>query len=119
MPYVDTLLREYLLFRGFTATLSTFNADKRNDRADRVDKVIDLIFRRHVPQLDVDGLMSTLALLRERFFSRLDGGVHQLMTGSMFHVTNLTPGSECNPSRAHGLVKSTVVHVTNLTPGVA
>ena len=46
MPYVDTLLREYLLFRGFTATLSTFNADKRNDRADRVDKVIDLIFRR-------------------------------------------------------------------------
>lgn len=72
MPYVDTLFREYLLFRGFTNALTAFNADARNDRLDRVDKVIELIFHRHLPQLDVDGLMSTLALLRERFFSRLD-----------------------------------------------
>lgn len=72
MPYVDTLFREYLLFRGFTNALTAFNADARNDSLDRVEKVIELIFHRHLPQLDVDGLTSTLALLRERFFSRLD-----------------------------------------------
>jgi hypothetical protein len=47
----------------------------------------------------------------------------QLMTASMFHVTNLTPGSECNPSRAYGqtthqLMIASMVHVTNrVTPG--
>lgn len=25
LPYVDALIKEYLLFRGFTATLSAFN----------------------------------------------------------------------------------------------
>ena len=72
VPYVDTLMREYLIFRGFTGTLVTFDAEARNDRTDSVDKVVDLIFNKHVPQLDVDGLRHTLGLLRERFFSRLD-----------------------------------------------
>lgn len=28
LPYVDALIKEYLLFRGFTATLSAFNKVK-------------------------------------------------------------------------------------------
>lgn len=27
IPYVDTLVKEYLAFRGFTSTLAAFNAD--------------------------------------------------------------------------------------------
>ena len=74
IPFVDTLLREYLLYRGFVGTLAAFNTDRSNDRTHGydVDKVVDLIFRRIIPSLDVDGLVSTLALLRERFFARLD-----------------------------------------------
>lgn len=32
LPYVDTLIKEYLLFRGFTAALHAFNADLAADR---------------------------------------------------------------------------------------
>lgn len=32
LSYVDTLFKEYLLFRGFTATLQAFNADLSTDR---------------------------------------------------------------------------------------
>ena len=30
--YTDELLREYLLFRGFTATLKQFELEKKNDK---------------------------------------------------------------------------------------
>lgn len=31
MPYVDDLVREYLLFRGFTATWQSFSAEQASD----------------------------------------------------------------------------------------
>jgi hypothetical protein len=37
VPYVETLLREYLLFRGFTATLASFNSDRTADRTHGCD----------------------------------------------------------------------------------
>lgn len=32
LKYIDTLFKEYLLFRGFTTTLQTFNSDLASDR---------------------------------------------------------------------------------------
>ncbi len=32
LNYIDTLFKEYLLFRGFTTTLQTFNSDLAADR---------------------------------------------------------------------------------------
>ncbi len=32
LPYVDQLFKEYLLFRGFTATIQAFNGDLAGDR---------------------------------------------------------------------------------------
>jgi hypothetical protein len=32
LPYVDTLVKEYLLFRGFTASLQAFNVELAADR---------------------------------------------------------------------------------------
>ncbi len=32
LPYVDQLFREYLLFRGFTGTIQSFNSDLANDK---------------------------------------------------------------------------------------
>lgn len=32
VQYIDELIREYLLFRGFTGTLKTFDLDLKNDK---------------------------------------------------------------------------------------
>jgi hypothetical protein len=32
LPYVDSLVKEYLLFRGFTQTLQAFNAELAEDK---------------------------------------------------------------------------------------
>ena len=73
VPYVDTLVREYLLYRGCSGALAAFDAERGEGRAfDRADRVAELIFGRHVPRLDAVGLSRTLGLLRDRYFSRLD-----------------------------------------------
>ena len=73
MPYVDTLVREYLLYRGCSGALAAFDAERGEGQAfDRADRVAELIFGRHVPRLDAVGLSRTLGLLRDRYFSRLD-----------------------------------------------
>lgn len=74
VAYVDSLLREYLLYRGFTGALAAFDAERASlpPELDSADAVTDLLFRKHIPSLDVVGLTRTLALLRDRFFSRID-----------------------------------------------
>ena len=74
VAYVDSLLREYLLYRGFTGSLVAFDAERASlpPELDSADAVTDLLFGKHIPSLDVVGLTRTLALLRDRFFSRLD-----------------------------------------------
>ena len=73
VPYVDTLVREYLLYRGCSGALAAFDAERCEGQAfDRADRVAELIFGRHVPRLDAVGLSRTLGLLRDRYFSRLD-----------------------------------------------
>ena len=76
VPYVDTLVREYLLYRGFTSALASFDDERAMRGADAAldvpDRVVSLVFHRQIPRLDVHGLVRTLSLLRERFFTRLD-----------------------------------------------
>ena len=66
--YVDSLLREYLLYRGFTGSLAAFDAERASlpPELDSADAVTDLLFGKHIPSLDVVGLTRTLALLRDR-----------------------------------------------------
>ena len=73
VPYVDMLVREYLLYRGCSGALAAFDAERGEGQAfDRADRVAELIFGRHVPRLDAVGLSRTLRLLRDRYFCRLD-----------------------------------------------
>jgi hypothetical protein len=32
IPFIDDLIKEYLLFRGFTQTYRSFDAEKKNDK---------------------------------------------------------------------------------------
>ncbi|KAJ2105862.1 WD repeat-containing protein 91, partial [Coemansia sp. RSA 921] len=43
LEYIDDLLREYLLFRGFTSTLQAFESDLEQDRDQgfHADKIVD------------------------------------------------------------------------------
>lgn len=66
IQYVDSVLREYMLFRGFSNTLKTFDSELKSDKDKgfRVDKIIDQMM----------GAINTqdLLLLRE-IWNHLDG----------------------------------------------
>jgi hypothetical protein len=73
LPYLDTLLKEYLLFRGFTSTVRVFESERRGDKAAgfRVERLVDLVFEQYVPQYDAPRLLELLDFLASRFFSKL------------------------------------------------
>eukprot|EP00729_Bicosta_minor_P023836 gene23836-24750_t len=73
METVDEALREYLLFRGFTHTLRTFEAELRHDKdkAFQSTKIVNQIFV-HVTAFELGGLCEFWDHLSKRFFSRLE-----------------------------------------------
>ncbi|XP_031557069.1 WD repeat-containing protein 91-like [Actinia tenebrosa] len=73
VPLLDELIKEYLLFRGFTATLKTFEneikADK--DKSFRVTKIMDQLLV-YVSSYDISSLRDYWEHLDKKFFKRLD-----------------------------------------------
>jgi hypothetical protein len=65
LPYVDALIKEYLLFRGFQATLTSFTADLAADPGCgfQAERITDLIFRQLIPGLDCTALVEFLEFL--------------------------------------------------------
>ncbi|CAA6665932.1 unnamed protein product [Spirodela intermedia] len=62
MLYAEELLREFLVFRGFTGTLQGF----------QVDKLLELVFSAYVPKFQADKLVSLLSFFRHRLSSSSD-----------------------------------------------
>lgn len=58
VSYVDDLVKEYLLWRGFTATMLQFDVDRQRDRTKsfRVGKVVEQLFT-FVDTCDLDSLL--------------------------------------------------------------
>ena len=81
IPYVDSLVKEYLLFRGFTSTLSVFNQDLRTDRGRgfQADQLCKLVFRQLLPQSEATELMEVLDFLGKRVYSRLPGSYEPMI----------------------------------------
>ncbi|GLC41268.1 WD repeat-containing protein 91 [Pleodorina starrii] len=81
LPYVDTLFKEYLLFRGFTATLQSFGAELAADRCCgfQAEALCELIFGQLLPQCRTTQLMELLELLADRLYSQLDGRFEALV----------------------------------------
>lgn len=65
LPYVDTLFKEYLLFRGFTNTVEAFNKDLAKDPGCgfQAERITELIFRKLIPGLDCQQLVDFLEFL--------------------------------------------------------
>ena len=70
---MDELVREYLLFRGFTSTLKSFDADLKTEKEKgfRVDKIVDQISQ-HISSHDLPGLLDLWKHFDTKLFSRLD-----------------------------------------------
>ena len=88
IPYVDSLVKEYLLFRGFTGSLRAFNKELSTDRGRgfQADQLCELVFRKLLPLDHASELMDVLDFLSKRVYSRLpashEGVIRKLEVGA-------------------------------------
>ncbi|XP_045777168.1 WD repeat-containing protein 91 [Maniola jurtina] len=70
---VDELVREYLLFRGFTTTVKAFDNDLKSDKDKgfRVDKIVEQIVH-YINVSDLNGLKEYWSHLDSLVFSKLE-----------------------------------------------
>ncbi|CAG8485301.1 2863_t:CDS:10 [Paraglomus brasilianum] len=72
--HIDELVKEYLLFRGFSNTFRAFEQESRNDRDKgfQADKIVEELYS-FIINSDINGLIDYWRYLDVRYFSRLDG----------------------------------------------
>lgn len=73
VPMLDDVIKEYLIFRGFSGTLKSFESDLKadKDKSFRVDKIVDQLHQ-YILSYDIVGLRDFWDYLNDRFFKRLD-----------------------------------------------
>ncbi|KAG0215672.1 WD repeat-containing protein 91 [Mortierella sp. GBA30] len=73
IQHIDELVKEYLLFRGFTNTYKAFEADTKTDRDKgfQAEKIIEELFA-SIAAMDLNALLEHWRYLDIRYFSRLD-----------------------------------------------
>ncbi|KAG5004941.1 hypothetical protein JHK84_029203 [Glycine max] len=74
MQHAEELVREFLVFRGFTNTLESYDAELRTDigKGFEVDKILDLIFSLYVPKFHADSLLALLGFFKHYLSSSSD-----------------------------------------------
>lgn len=84
IQYVDSLICEYMLFRGFSGSLRTFETELKTekDKGFRVDKIIDQITHA-INVHDLTGLRDIWSHLDGHLFSKLE---HSFMAGKLLLV---------------------------------
>lgn len=73
VPMLDDVIKEYLVFRGFSNTLKSFESDLKadKDKSFRVDKIVDQLYQ-YILSYDITSLRDYWDYLNDRFFKRLD-----------------------------------------------
>lgn len=86
IQYVDSLIREYMLFRGFSSTLKTFDTELKSDkdRGFRVDKIIDQILSAINTQ-DLQAVREIWNHLDGHLFSKLEHAFAAGMENYLLH----------------------------------
>ncbi|XP_020574127.1 WD repeat-containing protein 91 homolog isoform X2 [Phalaenopsis equestris] len=82
MQYAEELVREFIVFRGFTNTLQVFERELATDvgRSFQVDKIIELVFSVYVPKYQADKLVSLLSFFKQCFSSSSDMGFISMLS---------------------------------------
>ncbi|KAJ7974109.1 WD repeat-containing protein 91-like [Quillaja saponaria] len=67
MQYAEELVREFLVFRGFTNTLQAFDMELCTDigKEFQVDKILDLIFSVYIPKFQAEKLVGLLGFFKQ------------------------------------------------------
>ena len=72
MSYLDDLIKEYLLFRGYIKTYTAFTSEKQHDKTDHPDPdAIAELLLNHIRQLELNELTDLWSTLTTRFFTHL------------------------------------------------
>lgn len=87
IQYVDGLIREYMLFRGFSSSLKSFDSELKSDKDKgfRVDKIIEQITH-SINIQDLQGLRDIWNHLEGHMFSKLE---HSFASGKYLPIFNL------------------------------
>ncbi|KAK1694716.1 hypothetical protein QYE76_011413 [Lolium multiflorum] len=74
LQYAEELVREFLVFRGFTSTLQAYEAELSTEigRNFEVDKILDLVFSVYIPKYQLDRLLSLFSFFKQCFTSPTD-----------------------------------------------
>lgn len=74
MQYAEELVREFLVFRGFTDTLQAFDSELSTDigKGFQVDKIIDLIFSVYIPRYQADKLVGLFDFFKQCLAPSMD-----------------------------------------------
>ncbi|KAH6836207.1 hypothetical protein C2S53_020250 [Perilla frutescens var. hirtella] len=69
MKFAEELVREFLVFRGFTNTLQAFEKELATDigKGFQVDKILDLIFSAYIPKFEAEKLIDLLSFFKNCF----------------------------------------------------
>lgn len=86
IQFVDELVREYLLYRGFTSTVKAFDSDLKSDKDKgfRVDKLVEQIIH-FINVSDLSGLKEYWSHLDSLVFSKLEIHVQPGNQKNMFY----------------------------------
>ncbi|CAG2059799.1 unnamed protein product, partial [Timema podura] len=73
IQYIDELIREYLLYRGFGGTLKVFDSELKvdKDKGFRVDKILDQLMQ-YIFSYDLVSLKELWSHLDHKMFSKLE-----------------------------------------------
>ncbi|ERL89044.1 WD repeat-containing protein 91 [Dendroctonus ponderosae] len=73
LQYMEELIREYLVFRGFASSLKTFDAELKTDKEKsfRVDKIIEQLMQ-FISNYDLNGIRELWAHFDNHIFSKLE-----------------------------------------------
>jgi hypothetical protein len=74
LQYAEELVREFLVFRGFTSTLQAYEVELSTEigRNFEVDKILDLVFSVYIPKYQLDRLLSLFSFFKQCFTSPTD-----------------------------------------------
>ncbi|XP_073315252.1 uncharacterized protein [Primulina huaijiensis] len=69
MKFAEELVREFLVFRGFTSTLQCLERELSTDigKGFQVDKILDLIFSVYIPKFEAEKLIDLLGFFKKCF----------------------------------------------------
>jgi WD repeat-containing protein 91 len=74
MWYAEELVREFLVFRGFTNTLQAYESELSTEigKNFQVDKILDLVFSEYIPKYQLDRLVGLFTFFKQCFTSPAD-----------------------------------------------